>query len=61
MLRHLYLMLLNQRLNKTGPGSNRSIPWNKRSQLYIMSIPSRNITINCMPQYNLLIELTFHI
>src|SRR6266567_2798287 len=60
MLRHLYPMLLNPRLNTTGPGSNRSIPWNTRSQLHIISRsilhrPVLNITISCMPQYNLLI------
>ena len=64
MLRHLCPTLLNPHLNTTGPGRNRSIPWNTRSQLHIMRIPNRNtmrlssilkITTGSMPQYSLLI------
>src|SRR5437763_51852 len=51
-------------LEQSDAGATIQHDWSKldeRSQLYIMSIPIRNITINCMPQYHLLIELTFHI
>ena len=64
MHRHLCPMVLNPRLRTAGPGSNRNTTWNTRSQLHIMSIPSRNtmhlssifnIPPGSMPQYNLLI------